>query len=475
MKMLSWSKLVFAKKRRASRRLGALVLAVSSLVTANECFAGELLYKCSDISRKAQYIAIGPNLIQGTDGWFFRSSDLEIFFEFSDETIKTISRINDALGSRGTHLIFLPMIPKGLAAGSYLPNGGILGDRIFDYKFARKSYSSFIEGVNKQNIDAVDIVSILENQKDFDSGNLFFKRDLHWTPEGSKLVASAVAAEIIKRGVTEPEVNFTTEKLPGREKHRSNFTIMLNEVCDEKVPTEDIDIYVTKRIVDTLDSLFTEEQAEAERPLVHLVGSSFTDEAKQYNFSGFLKQSLSREVEAFAVAGGGINESIYWWTQNPVGNAKRPKYLIWETPNLNDFATLAREMNDTIVPAIVGECEADRQLSQVSFGDGSAVEVDLPELKGDPGNFYLSYTFENKALKSFVSTYSYSDGAERKVKFTNPTRVGGLSMLFQALPSGTKVAPSHVRLDLGDGMKSAGSVKLCSYPQGVFQSESTSN
>lgn len=453
----------------------AMGVALSVVLGASSASAGAIAFKCEGLEEKSRMTSIAVKMYQGYDGWFFREGDMENMYELSPEALDAFKDVRSALAHQGIHLVLVPMLPRGIAGSAFIPNGGIFGDMFYDPAFSAGQFHTMVASLRDAGIDAVDITEIRDRKTDFDWNTYYLKRDIHWTPEGARVVADALAEKIAGMvGEIPNKAEFKTELTGKQEPIRFNMGKALNEICQEKIPGESVTGYVTKRSVDDLDALLGDD-TEAVQDLVHVVGTSFTDERMDFNFNGFLREALKHDVSGFSIAGGGLTQSIYSWAQNANGLGRKPRILVWEYSDLQSVLRNVDYIEDAIVPAIVGGCEGELKLAEKAFEKTAAVELDLPALVGKATDYYLAYDFSNKALTSFQSTYAYGNGATKIVPFENPTRVSGLAKLFQALPGGTKTAPVHVRLDLQGGAQSAGSVKLCRYPNGIFQDAATSN
>ncbi|MBB3395004.1 MULTISPECIES: hypothetical protein [unclassified Rhizobium] len=449
--------------------------ALTCALSVASASAGEILYKCEGLVEKSPQTSIAVKMYQGYGGWFFREGDMENMYELSAETLDAFKDVNDALRYRGIHLILVPMLPRGIAGAQSIPNGGIFSDMFYDPAFSAEQFRAMVQSLRDVGIDAVDITKIKDATPEFDWSAYYLKRDIHWTPEGAQVVAKALAEKI--RGLAGNIIDtaeFKTELTGKAAPIRFNMGKALNEICQEKIPTESVTGYSTKRNVDNLDALLTDDDTPG-RELVHVVGTSFTDERMDFNFNGFLREALKHDVSGFSIAGGGLTQSIYGWAQNANGLAKKPEILVWEYSDLQSVLRSVDYVDETIVPAIVGDCGGKFKLAEKTFDETDTVDLDLPALVGKASDHYLVYEFTNKALTGFQSNYSYANGPAKNVSFESPSRVSGLAKLYQALPGGTRNAPVHVSLKMGGGAKSAGSVKLCRYPEGIFHNAATSN
>jgi len=459
--------------RALSASTSTVVVAVA-MFCATEAHAGGLSYECEGLEEKSPLTSIAVKMYQGDDGWFFREGDLANMYELSPESISAFKKIDAALRYHGIRLILLPMLPRGIVGRQFIPHGGILSDMVYDASFSAQQFRSMIQSMRNEGLYAVDITEIEDQRRDFDWNQYYLKRDIHWTSEGARVVAKALADKI--RGMHPANMNpikFVTEQTRDVAVVHTNMAKALNELCQDKIPAEFVNVYNTTRSVDSLDALLADSDTGG-RDLVHVVGTSFTDERLDFNFDGFLREFLGQDVSGFSVAGGGLTQSIYGWTQNSAGLAKRPEFLVWEYADLASVLQSTEYIQNAVAPAIVGDCTDSLKVAEREFGEAETFELDLPSLKGNGADHYLRYEFDNKALTRFELTYTYGDGSLKTATFENPSRVNGLTELYQGLPGGTESAPVRVSLKTGAGSAS-GAVKLCRYPDGIFQNMATSN
>ncbi|CTQ56358.1 hypothetical protein LP7551_04918 [Roseibium album] len=436
----------------------------------------EFLYSCVDLQERSPRSSIGVKLYQGHDGWFFRERDLENLFEISEESLKALQSVNQALAYHDIHLVLVPMIPRGIVGRDKIPNGGLLSDMLYDAEFSGTQFSAFIESFKEAGIDAIDINGILEQNPEFDRASYTFSGDVHWKPAGARLVARAVADKVVQ---IEPELGSLAEyetSATGEEVLiRFNLTKSLNELCEDRIPPESIETFATKRKLDSLDALFDSDDNSDGRELLHIVGTSFSDEALHFNFAGFVREFLQREVSNFAVSGGGLTESIYSWSQKKTGLEKRPRILLWEYSDLREIQKDLDFVKDVIVPSIFGACAGELEVASGDFAEGARFSFGLPQTGGLARDHYLHLSFSNAALTGFRITYQYADGSEERVVFSNPKRVSGLNKLYQNFPENRGETPVKLSLEVENELVTSGNVQLCRYPADAFSVQPISN
>lgn len=454
----------------------AIALVAGSFIAGPSLAAtGKILYACKDLETKSPLSTIGVQVYQGKDGWFARAGDLESMYEYPPQTLRMLSRLNELLRSKGTHLILLPMLPRGIAGRNFVPDGGLLSDRIYDADFSASQFDALIASIRAEGVTAVNINEVLAKHPEFDRDKYYFKRDIHWTPEAAELVAGAVA-EVVRQ--VQPEnpmpVQFETSKSEGTKIIQSNLNRSLNELCQDKIPPEEANLYETKQVVDSLDSLLGDETTQEDHS-VQIVGTSFTDEVLVFHFNGFLRQTLGQNVDGFSLAGGGVTQSFYGWANSALGAGRHPKVLIWEFNNAAELIGVTPYLAQVLTPAIMGDCAPQDQAASMEFKDASKVSFDISAAKAAGSNYYLRYQFSNNALREFELKFTLANGESQIAVVENPSRVPDIDKLYHELPDDTESPVRSVDLTIADGFKSSGTVKLCKYPANMFADTGTSN
>lgn len=454
----------------------AMMLAAGSLLPGPALAASDkVLYACKDIETKSPLSTIGVQVYQGKDGWFARAGDLESMYEYPPQTLRMLSRLNEVLRSKGTHLILLPMLPRGIAGRNFLPDGGLLSDRIYDASFSASQFDALIASIRAEGVTAVNINEVLEKHLEFNRDKYYFKRDIHWTPEAAELVAGAVAEQVRQIQPENPRpVQFETSKVAGSKIIQSNLNKSLNELCQDRIPAEEANLYETKQNVDSLDSLLGDETTEEDHS-IHVVGTSFTDEVLIFHFNGFLRQALGQNVDGFSLAGGGVTQSFYGWANSEIGAGRHPKVLIWEFNNAAELIGVTPYLAQVLTPAVMGDCAAQDEIASAEFKDASTVAFDISAARAAGANHYLRYDFSNKALREFKLRFNFVNGEHQIAVVENPSRVQDIDKLYHELPDDKGSPVKSVELEIAEGHKSSGTVKLCKYPANVFSDTRTSN
>jgi hypothetical protein len=463
-------------------RAGLVVAAAAmmSSVSLGVAWAAKdrLLYSCKDIEKKSPLSFLSRKLYQGKDGWFIRAIELDSIYEYPPDTMNALARINEALHYRGVKLILVPVISKAILGKDFLPDGGVFVDRLYDPDFAAAQFDDLALELRNAGITVINTNDDLKKHPEFDLDSFYFKRDIHWTPEGAKFVAEAVAKTIRAFGPAGVDaVTFETTKLQEKRRLDSRLNRALNHLCDDKVPSELTSVYETKRQVDSLDDIFVDDTAATEpvRDLVHVVGTSFTDDLLVFNFNGFLRQALGADVQGFSVPGGQAVQSIYGWANSEIGIGRKPSFLVWEYNQIPELITLTPYLANVLVPAIVGDCSAENELKAMSFANTSEINMEFGDSVMPDQQVYARYIFDNTSLRQFRVNVTFSDGTTKLETVKNPSRVQDIEEFSYQVPYGSAATPKSLKLEIIDGQNSSGKVKLCRYPKGIFSESATSN
>ena len=143
-------------------------------------------YDCHNLVRVA-----GQPLIEGSNGFFFRTvPDLTEHFPLGERTVTLMKALSSALAARGTQLVYVPIPAKGSVSGPFLPSTEIEG--MFDQSLALHSYGAFVATLRAAGIVSVDVATAINAKRG--EPPAFLGADHHWTSDGARRAARAVAA-----------------------------------------------------------------------------------------------------------------------------------------------------------------------------------------------------------------------------------------------------------------------------------------
>lgn len=227
---------------------------------------------------------------QGYGGWFYFWDDL-IKPKVNLQETELVVRVNEALAVQGVKLVVAP-----------LPNLGLLHPEYRDlrdpYQAAfsptreRGAYYAYLDTLRQQGVTVVDVLAAL---RAFDTagGQSFFKRDVHWTPEGANAAYSEVARVV--RSVLSaplPAERIELSQSPDTPYYGQHINVWTDELCGYLLAPEPMTNYAV--------APDTSSDASAE---VVKAGTSFS--IPPYDV-GLLSAALQSPVCNAAIGGGGM-------------------------------------------------------------------------------------------------------------------------------------------------------------------------
>lgn len=401
-------------------------------------FGGET-YFCEAASLSASYRGEWfYRLHAGPEGWLLRDDDLATEFDWDLQTFTYLRRLNEALAAQGVTLIIAAQPPRGVALdmGSvpdYLP------------KDALERYSTLRKTLQNAGLVVTDLAAVVGNTPDY-----FFRRDHHWTPDGARSSAEAVAKTIASTptfgSTTFAPQTFRTEALE-TEAQRGSFGEAIGRICGRSPPAETFTRYRTVAELEDEGGLF-----EASAPPIALVGTS-NSAREDLNFAGFLAQASGLEVLNASLIGGGPEAALSAYLRSETFREARPVFLVWE------FATLFDVPQDPLfyrqlIPSVRGACSVAESRTSVT----RALETTVPlftDLQGGEGFLYLNLS--DLSQTAFEVRLRYADGQEETVRLERPDRERNDGQFFLALRGRLEAAT----LQIPEGADGEVEARLC--------------
>lgn len=177
-------------------------------------------------------------LQEGPDGWLLRHADLQSAAAPSPEALAGLVQLNRALNARGVTLLIAAQAPRGVA----LPEGSVEG---YSPSRALQDYRAFKAALVEAGVLTADLGTVAADMPGF-----FFRRDHHWTPEGARASAAAVA-ELIRATPTyatlEPQA-YTTERV-AQEAQVGSYGEAVGRACGQPPPAEPLTRYETLSLI----------------------------------------------------------------------------------------------------------------------------------------------------------------------------------------------------------------------------------
>lgn len=380
-------------------------------------------------------------LTPGYDRWLFRSEvDLANRFGMTPSMELQFARLIRAFADKGTRVVMAVQPTRGLMHRDKVRPDHAHG---FHAPEAIRSVRDYLEQMRRSGAVVPDVMPIIEQLPEQD---YFFRRDHHWTPYGARITAEIVAEAIksLPEYARVPRKRYLTEKGVVLSKD-GTMNRALDRLCGNNYGFQYVQGYRTIPLADDADALF----GDVEDPQVVLVGTSNSaersEETKNYNFDGYLKDFLSVDILNHAQPGAGEAGALLNYLMSQDYDVKTPpRILIWELPvnfRLSDPLTYRQ-----LLPAVAGGCAAMREKSLNQphhFKADVAINVDIDgvelgqrvELLSNSGlqrrrdlvggNGFLELRISDKNFKDFYLITYYDNGQRDKVRFRREAIVEG--------------------------------------------------
>lgn len=266
----------------------------------------------------SQYMRGYRVVIEGTDGWLFRTEAELQWVEPSDDTIwPQLRRLAESLKARGTQVVMYPQPPRGLIEANNLSPDDL---KTYDIELLQKRYSDLVAKLRGLGFIVVDASVFSRHTGD----PYFFKRDGHWNSTGAREAAEVVAKQVKASGFELPTVAYETKQV-GVVGARGTLSFVVGALCGVKYPMEFKPAFQTT--APASDDLF----GDAEAPQAALVGTSFSA-TPSYHFYGFLRRELQADILQTAFPGGGFDGALSQFLASDLFQKSPPKVIIWEFP-----------------------------------------------------------------------------------------------------------------------------------------------
>ncbi|MBW8880044.1 MAG: hypothetical protein JF615_01090 [Asticcacaulis sp.] len=284
----------------------------------------------------------------GKGEWLFRDSTDFSIFPLSGAAVDQFSLLAKKLQKNGIKLVMVVPPQRGALMGAYL-NSNVAREKHFSPEIALANYNENIAKLRRAGIVMPDIVGQYRSQSNtFEKGwEFYLPADLHWSPEGAFVSASAVAAAVGHDASYEalPVSEFKTTH--GRDKEYSQaYRKEAARICGVPYVREIRPSFVTAQLGGNNSGLLGDTEVG-----IALIGTSFSA-LDGPNFAGFLRETLHRDVANYAISGGGFEAAFLSYLMSEDFQQSKPKYIVWETQTYN-----LKETN--FLPLIIGAVDGD--------------------------------------------------------------------------------------------------------------------
>ena len=173
-----------------------------------------------------KYLNLGnEKVILGHDDWLYYRPDVDYLIagafslnstgssgdnsESKGSPMAALKSFRNDLSKRGISLLLLPVPVKPMIDPEHLS----IDRRKVQKKLQTASYTFFVEKLNFEGIEVLDLTEILLNRKISTGKPQYLERDTHWTPDAMEAVADSLASKV--RGLS--PADFPNQSSPKRE------------------------------------------------------------------------------------------------------------------------------------------------------------------------------------------------------------------------------------------------------------------
>lgn len=267
-----------------------------------------------------------PGVLVGENDWLFSTEEFEVTLNEDDqpaldEDLSAIADIRQRLRSDGVELMVVVLPAKAR----------LYPERLGRYQLpaaAQDRYAAALHRLEELEVHVVDPLRPLLQEKG--SSQLFLRTDTHWTPEGARVVALAIADQVERTGQSGwlGSRDFGTSRQES-ETVRGDLTefLPLGPFYDWVGPRDDrISIYRTESNTPSSNDLL----AKVTIP-VTLVGTSYSED-ERWNFAGALREALGSDILNAARRGEGPFRPMFDYLDGEAYRSTRPDLIVWEIP-----------------------------------------------------------------------------------------------------------------------------------------------
>jgi hypothetical protein len=295
----------------------------------------------------AQFILLGDcgdKAVRGRDGWFFYKPEVQYLVQRENQRgreslsargeplegnvserdsrpLPAIVSFRDQLAARGIPLLVVPAPDKASVYPEMLTARALLSGEPVN-----RHTREFLAQLEGAGVEVVDLFAVFEQAKaegpQDDAAALYLAQDTHWSPEGVRLAARAVAHRVLKRGWV-PQGTVRYELKPIAVSRQGDILQMIQvPQIERRFPPEEI---VCSQVIPYRD--------DPASPIL-VLGDSFLriyqqDEPRSAGFIAHLARELGFPLASLVNDGGGSTLVRQDLSRKP-GLLAGKKLVIWE-------------------------------------------------------------------------------------------------------------------------------------------------
>ncbi|MDR2306669.1 MAG: alginate O-acetyltransferase [Paucimonas sp.] len=256
-------------------------------------------------------------VLLGRDGWLYTNQEYRVPNDLDANLAYQLAQITDIerqLAERGKHLLLLPLPMK---LDIYAAHAA----RTFDPRVS-SLYQRFVSDLQARQLDVVPLrEAYLRN---LSGPRLFLKSDTHWSPDGARLAAYELARQ--RPHLLGDQVYVSRKTGDKQVKGDLMNYLQFDHGLAPQYGASTIELYETLKAEQDSDDLFA-EQAQS----LLLVGTSYS-KIDDWNFVGFLKEALNRDLLNIAVEARGPFEAMRQFLASDQSHNPQIDTVVWEFP-----------------------------------------------------------------------------------------------------------------------------------------------
>jgi alginate biosynthesis protein AlgX len=405
----------------------------------------------------------------GLNNWLFLDSEFHANPFASDNQLGPLKRLNDALWDRGIKLIAIPIPSRPAVIGENFDLNNPIQAK-YNLEQSRAGYNEAVVAFRRNKISTVNVLEAMrEYLNKGGKDNLFFSRDFHWTPAGSRIAAQATAKEVKAWSAYYgrlPKTDYINQPTRLYE-FKGNISGILEELCKgTPLPPELAQGFAPVRQGQA--NLLGDDRIDVALTASSFGASPVDPNQLDFNLTGFLEESLKTAVINAGIPGGGYDTSLESYLMGPEYARRKPKFLLYEFRALPITYSLASFRR--IVPGVYGPCAPSKAVfngSSVPLTNGPSIPVlNIPANAGIKGSSrYVFFRLSDLKLTHFNAFFTYDDGQVEVVPIERSERYSNNDGRF-LLELNDKYTANLLRFAIGTDTPTTGKVtaRVCVVP-----------
>ncbi|WP_180956050.1 alginate O-acetyltransferase AlgX-related protein [Monaibacterium marinum] len=265
----------------------------------------------------------GSGAVAGDNDWLFTDEEYEAlpgFEERLSDSLDTIAMVVSRFTADGVTVIPLLLPDKAR----------IMREQVMAPRPPRVEarYDTLLAGLAEREVQVIDLRPVLSAVP-----QAYLRTDTHWTPEGARAVAGAIARPDVQ--VTAFATSKSTPVL-----HEGDLLAFVPTAPFPGPGAEALNTYDT---IQRDSGLGADLFGDISIPGV-LIGTSYSADSR-WHFEGFLKDALEMDILNLAEEGAGPFAPIQAYLESEIYRDTPPEVVIWDIPER--YTTLRQTTGDT--------------------------------------------------------------------------------------------------------------------------------